>query len=117
LTNRKNIGNKGEELATNFLYANGYNVLHRNYRIGRAEVDIIAENNSTLIFFEVKTRKNNIFGYPEEFVSEAQQERIHYVAEEYAIENNWNGEIRFDILAIIWDRISEPNIEHFEDAF
>jgi len=117
LTDKKHIGNKGEELAVNFLFANGYDVLHRNYRIRRAEVDIIAKHNSHLVFFEVKTRKNVDYGYPEAFVSEAQQERIHSVAEEYVINIGWKGEIRFDILAIVWDGSNEPIIEHFEDAF
>ena len=115
--NRKKIGNKGEELAVSFLSANGYEVLHRNYWAGRAEVDIIARHESSLIFIEVKTRKSIDFGYPEEFVSEAQQERIHYAAEEYIINKDWKGDIRFDILAIVWDGSKEPNIEHFEDAF
>jgi len=117
VTYRKHIGNKGEEYAVNYLFANKYNVLNRNYRLGRAEVDIIAQKDNILLFIEVKTRKNIRFGYPETFVSEAQQERIHYVAEEYILQNNWQGAIRFDILAIIWDGTNEPNIEHFEDAF
>lgn len=115
--NRKVIGNKGEDLAVNYLVANGYDVINRNYRVGKAEVDIIAQYNSCLVFFEVKTRKNIDFGYPETFVSEAQQERIQFAAEEYVILNNWRGDIRFDILAIVWDGQHKPTIEHFEDSF
>lgn len=117
MSNRKHIGNKGEQFATNFLFANGYEVLHTNFRFGRAEVDIIAKHDSTLIFLEVKTRKNNEFGFPETFVSDAQKERIYSAAEEYVNKSDWKGEIRFDILAIIWDGKSEPTMEHFEDAF
>ena len=117
MTNQKYIGNKGEKFATNFLFANGYEVKQTNFRFGRAEVDIIAKHDTCLTFFEVKTRKNNDYGFPESFVSEAQKERIYSAAEEYVNKFAWKGEIRFDILAITWDGKSEPIVEHFEDAF
>ena len=116
MLDRKSIGNKGEDAAVNFLFANGYGVLQKNYRYGRGEIDIIAQKDDVLIFMEVKTRKNADFGYPETFVSESQQDRIHLAAEEYIFQNKWQGEIRFDIIAILWDG-NEPVLDHFEDAF
>ena len=116
MATRKEIGNKGEENAVNFLFANGYEVLERNYRFGRGEVDIIARKDLIMVFIEVKTRKNTNFGYPETFLSEAQQERIHWAAEEYVLQKTWQGEIRFDIIAILWEG-QEPTLDHFEDAF
>ena len=113
---RKKFGDKGEESAVNFLFSNGYEVLERNYRFGRGEVDIIAQHNNSLIFVEVKTRKNSNYGYPESFLSEAQQERIHLAAEEYVLQKAWQGEVRFDIISILWDG-NEPALDHFEDAF
>ena len=117
MINKKDIGKKGEEFATNFLFANGYEVLQTNFRFGRAEVDIIAKRDTLLIFFEVKTRKNNDYGFPESFVSEAQRERIYFTAEEYVNKIAWKGEIQFDILAITWDGKSEPMVVHFVDSF
>ena len=116
MATRKEIGNKGEENAVNFLFANGYEVLERNYRFGRGEVDIIALKSSVMVFIEVKSRKNINFGYPETFLNEPQQDRIHRAAEEYVLQKEWQGEIRFDIIAILWDS-KEPTLEHFEDAF
>ena len=116
MATRKEIGNKGEENAVNFLFANGYEVLERNYRFVRGEVDIIALKNSVMVFIEVKSRKNTNFGYPETFLSEPQQDRIHRAAEEYVLHKEWQGEIRFDIIAILWDG-KEPTLDHFEDAF
>ena len=116
MINRKGIGDKGEGNAVNFLFANGYEVLQKSYRFRRGEIDIIARKDDVLVFIEVKTRKNADFGYPETFVSESQQERIHLAAEEYILQNQWQGEIRFDIIAILWDGY-EPVIDHFEDAF
>jgi putative endonuclease len=116
LTVRKEIGDKGEDNAVNFLFASGYEVLERNYRFGRAEIDIIASKESVLVFIEVKTRKNINYGYPENFLSEPQEDRIHRAAEEYVFQKSWQGEVRFDIIAILWDG-SEPTLDHFEDAF
>jgi len=113
---RKNIGDKGEDNAVNFLVANGYEVLQRNYRYGRGEVDIIALKDAIMVFIEVKTRKNAQYGYPETFLSEPQQDRIHLAAEEFVLQKEWQGEIRFDIIAILWDR-NEPTLDHFKDAF
>lgn len=113
---KNEIGNRGELQAVNFLFANGYQVLERNYRFGRSEIDIIAKKDNILIFVEVKARKNTDYGHPETFVSEAQKERIFRAAEEYINQKAWRGPVRFDIIAIIWD--SNPQlIDHFEDAF
>ena len=116
MTIRKNIGDKGEDNAVNFLFANGYDVLQKNYRFGRGEIDIIARKDDVLVFIEVKTRKNADFGYPETFVSESQQDRIHLTAEEYILQKEWQGVISFEIIAILWDG-HEPVLDHFEDAF
>ena len=116
MTTRKKIGDQGEDNAVNFLFANGYEVLERNYRFGRAEIDIIALKDSVMVFIEVKSRKNIIYGYPETFLSEQQQDRIHLAAEEYVLQQAWQGEVRFDIIAILWEG-KDPTLDHFEDAF
>jgi putative endonuclease len=113
---KKRIGNKGEDLAVNYLFANGYNVIHRNYRVGRSEIDIIAQINNTIVFIEVKTRKDYSHGYPEEFVSEAQQERIMDAAEEYLESKNCNSDVRFDIISILSNG-DKTTLDHFENAF
>ena len=116
MIDRKRIGERGEDNAVNFLLANGYEVLQRNFRFGRAEIDIIAQKNAVLVFIEVKTRRNTNYGYPETYLSEPQQERIHLAAEEYVLQNEWQADIRFDVISILWDA-DESNFEHFEDAF
>ena len=109
-------GLKGEEEAVQFLHANGYTVVERNWRWHRAEIDIIAKKGNELIFVEVKTRKNDDFGYPEEFVTEDQEERIHLAADAYCEQMNFDGKTRFDIISISLS--SFPNhLEHLEDAF
>ena len=113
---KKRIGNKGEDLAVNYLFANGYDVIHRNYRVGRSEIDIIAQINNTVVFIEVKTRKDHSHGYPEEFVSEAQQQRIIEAAEEYLESKSWNDDVRFDIISVLSNG-EKTTLDHFEDAF
>ena len=108
----REIGNHGEDITLKYLLERGYELLERNYRYRRNEIDIIVKKNSTICFVEVKKRKSQKFGYPENFVSEGQKQRIHEAAENFIIEKNWEGNIRFDISAVTGD-----HVEYFEDAF
>ena len=110
----KAIGNFGEDIAVSYLKKNKFTILERNYRYKRCEIDIIAEKDNCIYFIEVKIRKNNSFGYPEEFVSEAQKNRIKLAAENYIYNNNWNGKILFNIISI---EEKNNNILFFIDAF
>lgn len=110
---RNQLGKNAENQAVNYLHSNGYVVLNRNYRFEKAEIDIIAQKNNLIAFVEVKYRKNDSHGFPEDFVSDSQKRRISDAAEEWIYENNWNGEIRFDIISIT----KNNGLEHLEDAF
>lgn len=111
-TSKQIIGDVGEQKACAYLVKNGYAILETQYRYKRAEIDIIASKDNFIIFVEVKTRKNNDFGYPEEFVSERKQELFHEAATHYVEATSTDALLRFDIIAITGDEI-----EHFEDAF
>ena len=113
MKSKKEIGNQGEDLAARFLARKGFEILDRNYRFGRAEIDLIAKNKQTLVFVEVKWRSNLSFGYP--FVSKEQQQRIMDAAEEYQYNKGWKGPIRFDIISIVSNKAG-TSITHFEDA-
>ena len=76
------------------------------------EIDIIAKHGKLLVFVEVKARKNNYYGYPEEFVNKAKASNIIRAAQNYIITKNWVSGIRFDIIAITGEELV-----HFEDAF
>jgi putative endonuclease len=101
MTDHIKTGSKGEKLATEFLENNGYKILEKNWRSGRYEIDIIAEEKNILVFIEVKTRTTDYYGYPEESVNKTKQDHILQAAEDYVILNNINREIRFDIISII----------------
>ncbi|MEL7006465.1 MAG: YraN family protein [Bacteroidota bacterium] len=110
----KSKGIIGEKKAGEYLENQGYEILEKNYQQGMAEIDLIAlKDNKLLVFVEVKARKNSSFGEPETFVSESQQKRIVKLAEEYIYGINWQGDIRFDIIAI---KDNEQPL-HIQDAF
>ena len=109
-------GDKGEEIAAKHLQKINYDILERNYRAKRSEIDIICKEEETLVFVEVKSRSSVKFGTPESFVDEAKVKKILEGAEIYLIENEWQGNIRFDIISVIMIGGSEE-IKHFKDAF
>lgn len=110
------LGHKGEALAKNYLSQKKFTILHTNWRWQKAEIDIIAKNNSQLVFIEVKTRQNAKFGRPVEFVSDKKQELMKEAAEAYIEMHSINLEIRFDIIGIILNSNFEK-IEHIQNAF
>ncbi len=110
------IGKTGEALAISFLRAKGYAILHVNWRAGHNEVDIIAKDNNTTVFVEVKTRVTDNMGNPEDAVKKAKIKELKKTAEAYLLQIGWE-EVRFDVIAITLWPDAETEIMHFEDAF
>lgn len=106
------IGNRGEDAALEFLLQKGYVLIARNYRYKRSEIDLIVQKENWLVFVEVKMRSSHAYGFPEESVDAAKRKKILEGAAQYLMETNWQGNVRYDIVAI-----SKNKIEHFEDAF
>jgi putative endonuclease len=111
------LGRRGEDLAVDFLQLKGYQILERNWRNHRAEIDIIAMINEKLIFVEVKTRSTDFFGTPEGFVDAKKQDLIARAAGAYIRKVNHDWLIRYDIIGILLFPDDTYQIEHFEDAF
>lgn len=129
-TQKQTTGKKGEELALQFLIENGFEKLASNFRAGKGngagsngEIDIIVKKENIIHFIEVKTRKNDNFGNPESFVSEAQANKISQTAElflekyEEELKQNFKGFIQFDIISILFEKDNLKEILHLEDAF
>ncbi len=102
-TNLRRRGALGEELAARFLEQHGVRVLERNFRSGRSgEIDLVCEDEGTLVFLEVKLRRKPGSGAPEEAVTAAKQRRICRTADYYRCRYQVAGDapIRFDVMAI-----------------
>lgn len=110
------LGKEGEKLATRLLTEKGYEILEVNYRYLKAEVDIIATKEDILVAVEVKTRSTPDFGNPQDFLKPAQIQRLVKAIDNYVNENNLDVEVRFDIVAIIKNKLG-TKVEHIEDAF
>lgn len=112
--NRK-IGREKEDLAAEYLEKKGYFIIEKNYSVRQAELDIVARQNDTLVFAEVKYRKNDKTGHPLEAVNYNKQKKISKAALFYMQQNKisiYNTSIRFDVIGILDD-----NITHIENAF
>jgi putative endonuclease len=114
MTDKMETGAMGEKLAADFLTGKGFEVVERNYRSRRSEIDLIVRRENWLVFVEVKTRSSDAWGHPESFVTNEQRKLIYDAAEQYIYDNDWNGHIRFDIVSV--KPGVRPEIVHFEDA-
>jgi len=115
---KKEIGNLGEQLAESYLVTSGYDILEKNWRYSRAEIDLITKVGEILVFVEVKTRSYDYFGKPEDAVTPAQEHLIMDAAQRYMEKIGHDWEIRFDIISIILDKKGQKHdLQHFKDAF
>lgn len=110
-------GKLGEALAKKWLADKEYHIIETNWRYGRWEIDIIALKENTLHFFEVKTRRNNHFGKPEDLVDK--QKLRYFISAGTAYIRNKQGFrwIRFDILAITLDENDQAEYFLIEDVY
>jgi putative endonuclease len=111
------LGRRGESLAKAHLETAGYEILDENWTHGKAEIDLIAYKDKVIIFAEVKTRTGNGFGEPEDFVDLRKQRLLAGAADEYIYLMNHQGEVRFDIIAILFNNETNFKLNHIEDAF
>ncbi len=109
-------GQQAERLASRYLMNMGYQILEKNYRSGRAEVDIIGQIGALLVFVEVKSLQKTFHGNPEDRIGEHKKHMLFQAANDYQIDKNWRQEIRFDAISVNFYP-QAIKIEHFEDAF
>jgi putative endonuclease len=112
----KSFGHKGEDIAINFLKQKGYKILKHNYNTPLGEADIIAKDNDTIVFVEVKARSSDAFGQPFEAVNYRKQEKFKKIALYYLKHNKIELPVRFDIVSII-SRDGKAEVNHIIEAF
>jgi putative endonuclease len=114
MKNRRQTGAAYEELAADWLSEQGLEILERNYRCRRGEIDLIARDGRYLVFVEVKYRSAEKTGHPAEAVDWRKQHRISNVAAWYCYEHRLPEDqpCRFDVVSVLGERI-----EYIKDAF
>ena len=116
-TKRLELGKLGEDLAFKKIKKLGYKKIIRNYRCPLGEIDIIAMDGDTLVFIEIKTRKDKSLGYAKEAVDARKRRQISKVALAYMKSNDCcEVKARFDVVAINIEG-GKPSIEVVKDAF
>lgn len=101
MTNNLTTGNKGEDLACQFLKEQGYKILERNYRIRGGEIDIVAKDKDYLVFVEVKARYSHKFGLPIEAITPWKLKALLKSALFYIQKIKWGDKgYRIDLISI-----------------
>ena len=96
----KSIGQWGEDQAARWLRKKGYRILERNYSCRFGEIDLIVTDRKSVIFVEVKTRKNDHFGDAKEYVSPSKQRRVLSAASVWLSEHDLPLDPRFDVIEV-----------------
>lgn len=111
------LGKWGEDLAVAFLQGQGYTIIERDWKSGRRDIDIIAKDETgTIVFVEVKTRRNRLFGEPEEAIDYRKMQSLQQAINHYIKFRRLNGNVRFDIISIVGTIGTEPEINHIKDV-
>ena len=117
MASHNQLGRTGESMGRVFLASKGYNILHVNWKHSYYEIDIIATKNGTLHFVEVKTRRGQRFGLPEEGVDEKKMEKIFTAADEFLVQYPEWEKVEYDILSINFNKDNVPEFFLLEDVY
>ena len=119
MAEHNDLGRWGEEVAATYLQRKGYTVIEQDWKSGHRDLDIIAlnETKDTLVFVEVKTRRNQMFTDPVDAVGYQKIRNLQQAANHYVKYRRIDLDIRFDIITVVGTPDMEPDISHMEDAF
>ena len=111
------LGKWGEDTAADYLQRNGYTIVERDWKSGHRDLDIIArDEDGTFVFVEVKTRRNRLFGNPEEAVDYRKLRSLQMAINHYIKYRHINGDSRLDIITVVGTSREEPEIEHINEV-
>lgn len=115
--NSKTKGSQSERIAVDFLLEKGYQILEKNFRCSKKEIDIIAKKDNVISFVEVKSKNENVNFNLEYSITASKQKNIFEVANYYVEKNNViDTEFSFDVIFVKFIK-GEIEIEHFENSF
>ncbi len=113
----KQVGDRGEEIACQYLESKGYVIVSRNFRWRHGELDIVARDGATLVFVEVKSQYRGDFGDPAAWVTSKKQRQLVLTALRFLqLREIEDVECRFDVIAVSFGS-RRPRIRHLENAF
>ncbi len=115
---RQQLGGAGEELAAQYLVSKGYQIITRNWHAGRyGEIDIVAEDQGTLVVVEVKTRHGIGFGNPEDAVNKVKQEKLRGATQAYLTAHpQLPQQARIEVVAVVMTPNGELiDLKHYRD--
>ena len=117
MAEHNDLGKWGEDVALAYLLDQGERLLDRNWHQGHRDLDLIMQQDDTLVIVEVRTRRNNLFMDPEQTVDALKMLSLSKAANAYIRLHRISLNIRFDIVAITGTPSSDFTINHIEDAF
>lgn len=112
--NQNNAGLEAEKLATSFLINHGLKLVTQNYHCRFGEIDLIMQDNKTLVFVEVRLRTNSKFGNAAASITQQKQQKLILTAQ-YYLQQHGDCLCRFD--AILMDKADTSHIEWVHNAF
>jgi putative endonuclease len=112
------LGDEGERIAARHLKQLGYRILARQARSRLGEIDLIALDGDSIVFVEVKSRRDEREGSPGEAVDRRKQVKLTQLALAWLKKKGLLGRrARFDVVAIRWDANRKPIVSHSKSAF
>lgn len=117
MASHNTLGQQGEKLAEVWLKANGYEILHQNWRHSHYEIDIIAIKNKILRIIEVKSRNDSPFGFPEDSVTRKKFKHLQRAADQFLFLNPGYQWVQYDVLSITMFDNKTPDYFLLEDVF
>lgn len=113
IDDRRELGRRGEDLATTTLQLSGMEIIERNWRCRAGEIDIVARDRDVLVFVEVKCRRGLGFGDPLESITHEKLRRLRRLAGQWLADHDQiAAHIRIDAVGIVWGREQVPHVTH-----
>ena len=113
MAQKDELGRWGEQVATDYLVAEGYSILDRGWRCARGEIDVIARRGSSIAFVEVKTRRSLRYGHPLEAITPAKFSRLKVLAGEWCRSvDHPTAMVRIDGIGIVGDGLRVHSLDH-----
>jgi putative endonuclease len=109
-------GQIGEEIAKKYLEEKGYKIIEKDFKTKYAEIDLVGMKNNELIVFEVRTKRGETFGSPEDTLNNKKLKKLYLGARIFSAAKKWIGPIRVDAVCLV---LKENNgilrINHYEN--